>query len=64
VQDVFGLEDRINVPGTVGPRNWSWRMPWSADDLRRDPALAARTSELAQLTARHGRRPAAGRGAA
>jgi 4-alpha-glucanotransferase len=64
VQDVFGLEDRINVPGTVGPQNWSWRMPWSADDLRRDPALAARTGELAQLTARHGRRPAAGRGAA
>lgn len=23
----LGAEDRINTPGTVGPANWTWRMP-------------------------------------
>jgi 4-alpha-glucanotransferase len=55
VQDLFGLRDRFNVPGTVGPANWTWRMPWSADDLRADPALRARTEALARLVDRHGR---------
>jgi len=26
-QDVLGLHDRINTPGTVGPQNWTWRLP-------------------------------------
>ena len=25
--DLFGMEDRYNVPGTVGPANWSLRVP-------------------------------------
>ncbi len=58
VQDAFGMRDRINVPGTVGPENWSFRLPWSADDLGRDSSLRARTEALARLAARHGRLPA------
>lgn len=40
MQDVLGLgsEARMNMPGTVGPQNWSWRM--EPDALT--PALAAR----------------------
>jgi 4-alpha-glucanotransferase len=32
IQDVLGLgsEARMNMPGTVGPQNWSWRLPEGA----------------------------------
>ena len=33
VQDLFGWHDRVNVPGTVGPENWTWAMPWPVDRL-------------------------------
>ncbi len=31
LQDVLGLgsKDRMNVPGTLGPENWSWRFEWN-----------------------------------
>jgi 4-alpha-glucanotransferase len=43
MQDVLGLgsEARMNMPGTVGPQNWSWRM----DDGALTPALAKRLRE-------------------
>lgn len=28
VQDVFGWDARINLPGTVGDHNWTWALPW------------------------------------
>jgi 4-alpha-glucanotransferase len=34
IQDVFGWSDRINVPATVGPDNWTYRLPWPVDRLR------------------------------
>jgi len=55
IQDLFGWRERINLPGTVGPENWSWRMPIEIEDLRRDPALAARLADLRNLVARTGR---------
>ena len=55
IQDVFGLRDRINLPGTVGPENWSWRMPWSIAALGVDPFVRERTREMAALAARFGR---------
>ena len=55
VQDVFGLRDRINVPNTVGPQNWSWRLPWSVDQLETEDHVVARFEALAELAARHGR---------
>ena len=55
LQDLFGWRERINLPGTVGPANWSWRMPIAIEDLRRDPALTARLAELRNLVARTGR---------
>jgi 4-alpha-glucanotransferase len=43
MQDVLGLggEARMNMPGTVGPQNWSWRM---AEDAL-TPELAKRLRE-------------------
>ncbi len=41
-QDVFGWTDRINVPATVGDRNWTWRLPWRVDQLTHVPAATER----------------------
>jgi 4-alpha-glucanotransferase len=55
VQDLFGWRQRINFPGTVGPTNWSWRLPVAIEDIRRDPALAARIEKLRDMAVRAGR---------
>lgn len=52
IQDVFGLRSRINVPNTVGPQNWSWRLPWSLDTIDREEFLGARLDMLAALAQR------------
>jgi 4-alpha-glucanotransferase len=48
LQDVLGLptEHRMNLPGTLGAANWSWRFEWPmvGDDSARVLALMARTS--------------------
>ena len=46
----LGSEDRMNLPGTTGPHNWTWRM--GAGDLT--PALAAQLRELTVETGRAG----------
>jgi 4-alpha-glucanotransferase len=33
VTDVFGARDRINTPATVGPHNWSYRLPLTVEEL-------------------------------
>lgn len=52
VQDVFGHRERINLPGTVGPDNWSYRMPWTVEALATDPFVQERTRVLAELAER------------
>ncbi|HVB37571.1 MAG TPA: 4-alpha-glucanotransferase [Vicinamibacterales bacterium] len=39
--DVFGWSDRINTPGTVDERNWTFRLPWYCDELDAQPEAAA-----------------------
>lgn len=53
-QDLLGLgnESRMNLPGTVGPPNWCWRLRPGA----LTPELAARLRELTEI---YGRLPAA-----
>jgi 4-alpha-glucanotransferase len=34
--DLFGYEERFNVPGLVDPVNWSLRLPAAFEDLHRD----------------------------
>jgi 4-alpha-glucanotransferase len=65
IQDLFSLDstlvpqdprlERINVPGTVSPDNWTYRMPVTIHDLDRQTEVATRVSEL--LSERR-RRPA------
>ena len=39
-QDIFGLgeEERINFPGTFSDHNWSWKMPFTVEELSMAPA--------------------------
>jgi 4-alpha-glucanotransferase len=50
MQDVFGWPDRINVPGTVGPHNWTWALPWLVDASPDVPEAVERAAFLESLT--------------
>ena len=49
MQDVFGWRERINVPATVGPDNWSWVSPIPVDRLMDDPVARERATTLHRL---------------
>lgn len=55
LQDVFGWRDRINVPATVGPDNWSWVSPIPADRLMLDPVAVERADALRAMVQASGR---------
>jgi 4-alpha-glucanotransferase len=48
--DVFGWRDRINEPGTVTNRNWTFRLPWPVDQLNDDPTARERQAVLRKWT--------------
>ena len=54
-QDAFGLRERINTPNTVGPQNWSWRLPWSLDTMDREDHVGAALDLLASFSRASGR---------
>jgi 4-alpha-glucanotransferase len=54
LQDVFGHDEQINVPSTVGPHNWTYRLPCLIEELSRPP-LEANGRTLRELLIRHGR---------
>ncbi len=54
-QELLGIRDRINVPGTVGPHNWTWRMPAPIEDLQADRRVDARMSSIRALVEASGR---------
>jgi 4-alpha-glucanotransferase len=49
VQDLFGWTDRINIPGTIGDHNWTWRLPWRVDEMAGVPEAAERAAFCRQL---------------
>jgi 4-alpha-glucanotransferase len=53
MQDLFGWGDRINTPGTVGPDNWSWRLPLPLEQMRGD--MRVQLSTLRAIAERTGR---------
>jgi 4-alpha-glucanotransferase len=55
VQDVFGWRDRINEPGTVNDRNWTFRLPWPSDRLDEVSEARERQAVLAEWARRHRR---------
>lgn len=54
-QDVLGVRDRVNVPATVGPHNWTWRLPNTVESLSADDAVRARLAMLRSEVERAGR---------
>lgn len=57
IQDLFGWADRVNVPGTVGPHNWTWALPWPIEWLTQRPEGVDRAVFLRQLARDAGRSP-------
>jgi len=47
-------DDRVNIPGTIGAQNWSWRMSCLLDDLLKEDELNEKIAKLAG--ARKGRK--------
>jgi 4-alpha-glucanotransferase len=39
VTELFGLNERINHPGTAGNHNWSFRLPWTLQHIMSEPHL-------------------------
>ncbi len=37
ITELFGLDVRINQPGTTGGDNWRFRMPWTLNQIESDP---------------------------
>lgn len=54
-QELLGIRDRINTPATVGPQNWSWRLPRPIEDLTDDARLIARFEAIRALVYASGR---------
>ena len=55
VQELLGVPDRINTPGTVGPDNWTWRLPRPLEELHADPAVCDRLEAVRRLVEASGR---------
>ncbi len=55
-QDVFGEAERVNLPGTMSPANWSYRMKPEVEELlrREDTVRAALWLERLTIEARRG----------
>ncbi len=55
VQDVLGLRERVNTPNTVGPDNWSWRLPWTLRAMAQDAIVQGRMAAALRLAEQTGR---------
>ncbi len=49
ITELFGLNDRINHPGTSGGQNWRFRLPWTLTEICGDPTLEANCRKLATI---------------
>jgi 4-alpha-glucanotransferase len=49
ITDVFGTEDRFNVPGAVTEGNWSYRLGRTVAELDRDPVLLHKAGMFTRL---------------
>ncbi|MEO7098748.1 MAG: 4-alpha-glucanotransferase [Luteolibacter sp.] len=49
ITELFGLDDRINHPGTSGGENWRFRLPWTPEEIEEDPSLQAVGQKLAAI---------------
>ena len=57
ITECFRIDARINTPGTHDTRNWSFRMPWTLEEIRSNPKLAEVGEKLGGLIRLAGRSP-------
>lgn len=57
ITDIFGTEDRFNVPGAVSEGNWSYRLHKTVAELDQDPHLLHKTQMFAKLVKANHRQP-------
>ncbi len=55
ITDLFGSEERFNVPGTSANSNWSQRMPFTVEALAGDPAWQGKSAVIRVILERSGR---------
>lgn len=55
ITDLFGLTDRVNVPGVMQGANWAWRLEPTVTELSRNPHWTAITSASRKLLIESGR---------
>jgi 4-alpha-glucanotransferase len=46
--------DRVNTPGTIGPQNWSWKMPCLLEDLLEETELNETIKKLSKTRKKRG----------
>ncbi|NNE93947.1 MAG: hypothetical protein HKN23_20040, partial [Verrucomicrobiales bacterium] len=55
ISDLFGLEERINVPGVMDGTNWAWRLDMTVQELEENPHWAYLTRRISRLLKDSGR---------
>lgn len=55
VQDVFGMREQVNVPGTFSEKNWSFRLPFALERAFADARVLEMAELAKRLAERHGR---------
>jgi 4-alpha-glucanotransferase len=53
--EILGQPDRINTPGTVDDKNWTYRLPKTIEELESDAAVLARMDRIRELVHASGR---------
>jgi 4-alpha-glucanotransferase len=56
-QELLGERARINLPGTVGEENWTYRLPKTIEELEEDANVRARLDAVKKLVEDAGRQP-------
>jgi 4-alpha-glucanotransferase len=55
IQDLFGWDERVNLPGTISDANWSWRLPFDIETGLEDSRFCARLARINTICEKTGR---------
>jgi 4-alpha-glucanotransferase len=55
IQDLFGWDARINIPGTISDANWSWRLPFELENAMRNADVCERAATIRAICEKTGR---------
>jgi 4-alpha-glucanotransferase len=57
IQELIGDGERVNLPGSVGPHNWTYRVKRPVEELMQDARIAARLEAVREASVASGRAP-------